>query len=195
MLLRERKRNKKWIWISVGVLILIALVVTGVVIAINNNGGKSDEGNNDGNNGTSADIGGQTSVNGTSNENNAGVNEEEKFAEEEVAKKKVVQYEGEDPNNSGVLTGTLTYSGVTNGMLVIRMSIDQYVGAGTCDLALMRSGETVYKSVANVRGDASTSTCEGFDVPVSELGPGSLEVVINITADGKTGVIRGEADI
>ena len=42
---------------------------------------------------------------------------------------------------------------------------------------------------------AATSTCEGFDVPVSELDSGLYQIVINLDADGKTGAIKGEAKV
>ena len=78
---------------------------------------------------------------------------------------------------------------------MIRVNIDQYVGSGSCELTLVRGGATIYNSIASIIGGASTATCEGFDVPVAGLGGGTVEININLSADGRSGTIRGEVGI
>lgn len=114
---------------------------------------------------------------------------------EEIEKEKepVVQYEGEDPNESEKLTGVVTYAGVAGDKLMIRVNIDQYLEDGVCELSLMQGGAK-YSDSAKINS-VTTATCEGFDVPVSELGGGNYQIVIKISAEGKTGTISGEAEV
>lgn len=118
-------------------------------------------------------------------------------SEEEVVVegKEIVQYEGENANNSETLTGVVTYAAVSGDKLIIRVSIDQYLSNGTCGLTLSRGGDTIYSSIANIIGSASTSTCEGFDVPISGLGGGATEINIKLDSGERSGVIRGEVNI
>ena len=110
-------------------------------------------------------------------------------------KEKVVQYDGEDPNTAQGLSGAITRASVTGSKFVLRVNIDQYLTEGTCELTIKRNGATIYNSIASIIGNASTATCEGFDIPVNQLGGGPVEININLSADGKGGVIRGEANI
>lgn len=115
---------------------------------------------------------------------------------EVVEKPKVEQYDGEDPNMSESLSGAITYAGVVDESLMIRMNIDQYLEEGRCELSLVKDGATIYNSVANVVSNVTTATCEGFDILMGELGEtGLIEIKINITAGNKTGVVWGEVGI
>ena len=120
---------------------------------------------------------------------------EEEYSERMAEQKKVKQYEGEDPNKAEELTGVITYAGVNNGVLMIGMNIDQFLSEGNCALSLMRSGDVVYSANAKIIAEVSTSTCDGFNIPVSDLGNGATEIVIKLSAGGKTGTIRGEVNI
>ncbi len=109
--------------------------------------------------------------------------------------KKVEQYDGDDPNSAQDLSGVVTYAGVNNGVLMIRINIDQYLNSGKCELTLSRDGATMHSSIASIIGSASTSTCEGFDVEVGELGGGNVEINIKLESNGRVGSIRGEVNI
>jgi len=118
----------------------------------------------------------------------------EEKKEEVVEKEKVVQYDGADPNESNGITGAITYTGVSGGSLMIRMNIDQYLNGGTCTLGLRQGGSTVYSAEVGIVDSASTSTCEGFNVPVNGLS-GKYNIVIYINSNGKTGEISGEVEV
>ena len=109
--------------------------------------------------------------------------------------KKVVQYEGEDPNKSESLSGVVTYAGVNGDKLMIRVNIDQFLDSGECALSLVRNGATIYSDTASVVGGAATATCEGFDVPVGQIGNGDVEIKIVVSANEKTGTINGRAGL
>ena len=140
----------------------------------------------------------------TSSENNSEekekVRESNKNVEGELKseapeKEKVVQYDGEEPNTAQGLSGAITHAAVSGANFVLRVNIDQYVTGGNCELTIKRNGATIYSNIVSIIGSASTATCEGFDIPVNRLGGGPVEININLSADGKGGVIRGEANI
>ena len=112
-----------------------------------------------------------------------------------VEEKKVVQYDGADPNKNDDLTGVITYAGASGDNLMIRINIDQYLSDGNCNLSLLNDGGVVYGDTAKIVASASTATCEGFDIPVSEVGSGNYEIVINLSSNDKIGVIKGEVNI
>lgn len=120
---------------------------------------------------------------------------EAELAGAEVEKKEVKQYEGEDANNFADLTGAITYTGVSGGFLRIRVNIDQYLESGTCTLALRKEGANIYSAEARIVASASTATCEGFDIPTSELETGDYVIVIYISSGEKTGEIDGEVRV
>ena len=180
----QRRRNyKKLIWWGVGV-ILVVLVIVGVVIGVNNANKTDNPKSSDSEKVEQKDQSGQNEK-----------TEAEKRDEEVANQQKVTQYEGEDPNTIEVLSGVITYAGVSDGVLMIRTSIDQYLTEGICELTLTRGGDIIYSDTTNIVGDVSTATCQGFDVTTAGLGEGNLEIIVNLNADGKSGAIRGEASI
>lgn len=105
------------------------------------------------------------------------------------------QFEGGNPNQNTAITGAITYVGVNDKELVIRVNIDQYLNGGTCNLVLSRGGVDIYGKEAKIIDSASTSTCEGFNVPLKELSSGNYQIRINLSSERKTGLITGEASI
>ena len=122
--------------------------------------------------------------------------EETKSTEKnETEEKKATQnYEGANPNEKEDLTGIITTSRVSDDKLVIRVSIDQYLTSGTCKLTLKKPDKT-YEESTNITSDASTSTCEGFDIPVSKLESGIWNILIDLSSNDKNGKIEGEVEI
>ncbi len=131
------------------------------------------------------------------NDSQAGQTDGDDSTEE---KEPVPQYDGDDPNTAPNLTGALTYAKIMktpNGdeMLVLRVNIDQFLSEGTCDLTIKNGDESVYEDSTAIIDSASTSTCTGFDVPVSEIRSGNMQIVIKLTSGDRTGVIDGEIKI
>lgn len=107
------------------------------------------------------------------------------------------QYEGENPNNSEGITGYISHNAVSGDVLRLRVVINQMMdNTGNCELILSskESGSVVKKTTKTVSGP-TTGTCEGFDIPISELGSGGWGIEIKIDANGKSGIIRGEVSI
>lgn len=109
-------------------------------------------------------------------------------------KQPTIQYSGSNPNDAGELSGAITYTGITNDTLAIRVNIDQYVSEGTCSLTVAGS-KTYYVEAATVVDSASTATCEGFNVPLSQIKDSVVRVTIEVNADGKKGVIFGDVSL
>jgi hypothetical protein len=178
---RRRKRSKKWISRLFFLLLLIAAVVVCYFVweAYFKEKKEVPKGKDD-----------QTQiVKPTEKE------EDKKEEEEPIQKEEVPQYDGEDPNEQGGLTGVITYLGVSGSDLVVRVNIDQYLTSGSCEINVIKGGEVLYTSLASVIDSASTSTCEGFNVPVENLSSGKIQVNINVSSGEKTGIISGETEI
>lgn len=182
----RRRNNRKRLWWGGGVVLVAIVVIIGVVIWQNS------QNNNQNNQNEASEV--EKIEQKDELEVNNPANDENKD-KETVNKPKVVQYEGGDPNIAEELSGVVTYAGVNSGVLMVRTNIDQYLTEGICELTLTRGGTIIYSDTTNIVGDVSTATCEGFDIPVSGLGEGNLEINIKLTSGGKTGTLRGEVSI
>ncbi len=179
---KRRRRSKKWVS---RVLFLLLIVAAGVICYFVWDGYFRDKSND-------TPKSGETTLTEQKNDKKEENKPEEKKKEPEVKEKEpVVQYDGGDPNTANDITGVITYAGVTGSNLVIRVNIDQFLNGGTCTLSIKQGGSTVYNSSAAVAESASTSTCQGFNVPVSGLPKGQVEIVINVSSNGKSGNISG----
>ena len=115
--------------------------------------------------------------------------------EEPKQEEKVPQYEGESPNKSETLTGLITYADVVDEELTIRVNIDQFLQSGNCNLTMSRNGVTYYTQSVGIQESVTTSTCDGYKIPVSDLPKGDLSVEIDLESDGKSGKIVGKVRI
>ena len=115
--------------------------------------------------------------------------------EEPKQEEKAPQYDGDNPNNSESLTGMITYADVSEGSLIIRVNIDQFLSNGTCNLVMSRNGATQYTQSVGILESVTTSTCDGYKIPVSELSEGDFTVEIGLESDGKSGRIVGRVRI
>lgn len=75
---------------------------------------------------------------------------------------------------------------VSNRTLYIRSSIDALRITGTCDLSLIRDTSKLNKSVP-VQALAQSTTCQGFDIPLSELSSGEWTISLTVTSGDETG--------
>lgn len=179
----RRRRSKKWIsWLIILILLIAAAVVC--VLVWNSYFKPKDEPKPEE----------QSSVEEKKEEQKTEENKKQTESQPEE-KKKVEQYDGEDPNKKAEITGVITYAGVSGDNLMIRVNIDQYLNSGTCSLTLRQGGGNAYSATASVIDAASTSTCEGFNVPVSGFPAGTYNIIIYINSGDKTGEISGEVTL
>lgn len=179
-MVKRRRRNKKWLKV---ILFLILIIIVGVVCFL-----VWDSYFKDDNSEVESEVIEQPIV----EQGNTEAESEVEESVEVVEKEEVLQYDGADPNESVDLTGVITYTNVANGVLTIRVNIDQYISSGSCELILVRGGAEIYSETVQMIDSASTSTCKGFDVSTDGLGSGSTSVIINLSGDNKNGVISGE---
>ena len=176
----RRKRDFRWIkWLLFLVLIIVAIVV--VVLVKNNYFGEKQENN-------------------TKQSENSSKTEEKKTSDEEKPKEeqqeeKVPQYDGESPNKSENLTGLITYADVVNDELVVRVNIDQFLQSGNCNLTMNRNGVTYYSQSVAIQESVTTSTCDGYKIPVGDLSKGDFQIEIDLESEGKSGKIVGRVRI
>lgn len=180
-MMARRRRSKKWIsWIIILVLLILAGAVCFLVFE---NYFKEKE----------------TPVEDEELETSLDVKEEEvvieREEEEAVKKEEVVRYEGENPNNLSEITGVITYAGVSGDNLMIRLNIDQFLDGGECMLLLSTAGNVVYSNTVNVVDSATTSSCDGFNVPMSLLESGHYNIAVKVESGAKKGEINGEVDL
>lgn len=109
---------------------------------------------------------------------------------EEEIDKTPVQFEGENPNTQDNLSGSITAAFISGEKAIIRVNIDQFLSTGSCELVLT-SGNQTYSESARIIPEASTSTCEGFDIPLEKISTGTWQILINLSSDSKTGQITG----
>ena len=180
---RRRKRSKSWIsWLIILILLIAACVMVYLVWDSYFNDDKEKP---------------QVDETEKVEEKTEPVEGEfEPEAEKVEQKEEIIQYDGENPNQGSDITGVVTYAGVSGGKLMIRVNINQYLSGGSCALRLLFENDVVmYSDTASVVDSASTSTCEGFDVPTAGLSSGNYKIIINVDSGAKTGVINGEVNL
>lgn len=179
----KRKRNFRWLkWLLFLILIVAAIVI--VVLVKNNYFGEKKQDNPQ-----------QSEDAGKKDEQKTEEESKKESKEDSKPEEKAPQYEGESPNKSENLTGLITYADVVNDELVIRINIDQFLQSGSCNLTMSRNGVTHYTQTVGIQESVTTSTCDGYKIPVSELPKGDLAVEIDLESDGKSGKITGRVRI
>lgn len=178
-----RRNNRKWLWWGIGILVVVAIIAA--VIIVVNRSMTSEKTSSQGQN--------QVVIPAEKKEEKK---EESAKAEETTSQKEEVkQYDGENPNTAETLTGVISYAGVSGDNLLVRVNIDQYLSNGSCKLALTRDGNIIYSATGAIESSVSTSTCDGFNVPVSEIGNGNFKIEVALESDNKYGKIVGEVTI
>lgn len=180
----RRRRSKKWI----GVLMFLILAVVAVVMVVlvkNNLFGDKAEKNN-----SHTDTSVEQNKDEKKDDNKP--NDQKADSKEEV---KVPQYEGESPNKSETLTGLITYADVSGEDLVVRVNIDQFLQEGNCSLSVIKNGANLYSETVAIQESVSTSTCDGFKIPVSRLSKGDLQIEILLESGDRNGKITGRVRI
>lgn len=84
---------------------------------------------------------------------------------------------------------TITAASQNNPFLQIRVLIGAVESTGTCTLTLVNTDNPTITKTASTQALASTSTCKGFDVPISELSIGKWNITINYSSDALIGSV------
>ena len=106
------------------------------------------------------------------------------------------QYENTDTTPTTKLTGFITYSGKNSNNLTIRITINQLLKeTGTCTLTLPSTNGQKIERTATTIDNPSSATCQGFDIPLSEIPVGDYQIDIDIKTAHQNGNIKGSITI
>jgi predicted secreted protein len=87
----------------------------------------------------------------------------------------------------------ITASAQNGSVYQIRVLINSVVSESTCTLVLEQGNSRVTKT-ASTQTLAQTSTCQGFDVPTSELSLGTWKTTISLSGSSQ-GSVTGEIEV
>lgn len=91
------------------------------------------------------------------------------------------------PNsNKSTVGADITSVNQDASLLHIRALVQAVTSSGTCTLAMTGPQQKTYSSSASVQALPSTSTCKGFDIPLSQLEKGDWKITITFNNDKLT---------
>lgn len=109
------------------------------------------------------------------------------------------RYEGGSTQSQPSLTGSVSIATPVNETMRVRVTINQWIDDpnGKCELTLTRPNGQAYTDQAKLIANPQTSSCYGWDIPVSKLGQVKGHWVVKVVASGggKTGTITDEVDL
>lgn len=202
----KKHNNKKKIIIAVIVVVIIAAVAAGAWFFTrpNNDDGQksnddtiqdedkqSDSGDDDTSDGSSDDASDQTDEQADS-----------QTADDDPTNggKTPPRYEGGSVQDSDTLTGNISGISVAGSNLSIRVTINQYITDpdGRCELTLTSPSGATYDYWSDLIQNPQSTSCYGWDIPVSELGgnvSGHWTAKVVVNGDGRTGTFTQEVDL
>lgn len=71
----------------------------------------------------------------------------------------------------------------SSGTLYVRTLIQTVTSSGTCSLSMVSANGKTYTASSSVQAGPSSSTCQGFNIPVSSLENGNWSVTISFQND------------
>lgn len=114
-----------------------------------------------------------------------------------------------DPNNPKTnkkrkktpkpIKGKIDNTSLVNGSLQVRVTINEVINDGTCELALVGPREQKYNNTTQIIANSSTtSICNGFDVLINDVEQdrdkqtGKWLVTVNLSTKTRHGKLTGE---
>lgn len=173
--------RRAW-FLALIVILIIAAVVCAIVFLVK-------PGQNLASDSARSDDGSTTSSTGYTPADGQHENEDEPYSDPDQI---TVQYEGENPNRASDLSGNITYTGYSNGVISIVTVINQYLDNGTCELKLTGSNGNIYTATSDIFAAVATSACSDFNIDVT---PDSYQIEILLTSGEKQGTITGEVSL
>ena len=113
--------------------------------------------------------------------------------------------EQKDPNNTRAkktpkpIKGKIDNTSLVNGSLQVRVTINEVINDGTCELSLVGPREQKYSNTTQIIANSSTtSICNGFDVLINDVErdrdkqTGKWLVTVNLSTKTRQGKLTGE---
>ena len=114
-----------------------------------------------------------------------------------------------DPNNPKTnkkrkktpkpIKGKIDNTSLVNGSLQVRVTINEVINDGTCELSLVGPREQKYSNTTQIIANSSTtSICNGFDVLINDVErdrdkqTGKWSVTVNLSTKTRQGKLTGE---
>lgn len=97
-------------------------------------------------------------------------------------------------SNNKSLETYITAASVEGETLYLRNEISGIYSVGTCKLTLTKGSSTVTRT-AGVQPLPKSSTCRGFNIPVSSLSAGQWNIRLDVTIDDETASTDGVVDV
>jgi len=88
--------------------------------------------------------------------------------------------EGSDKKSVGM---EITAANQTDSTLQVRTFIQTITSTGTCTIVMKNSQGMTYTNTVDTQALSSTTTCKGFDIPLSQLSSGAWTITINFSND------------
>ncbi len=112
----------------------------------------------------------------------------EEIAEGNTAKEETIQ-ENSSENATDApaksISQQITSSSISDGVLYVRNEIVGVYTSGSCTLTMSKDSQSIVKK-SGVQALAKTSTCKGFNIPVSELSKGIWSIILTVVVSDKT---------
>ena len=97
------------------------------------------------------------------------------------------------------IKGKIDNTSLVNGSLQVRVTINEVINDGTCELALVGPREQKYNNTTQIIANSSTtSICNGFDVLINDVEQdrdkqtGKWLVTVNLSTKTRQGKLTGE---
>lgn len=96
------------------------------------------------------------------------------------------------PNNLLITVNTI----INENTLYIRTTISELLGAGSCTLTLSnKPNSKPITLTSKIINSASTSSCDGWDIPLNTLNSGTWQLRIDVTSGNQSGNVSREVNI
>lgn len=113
-----------------------------------------------------------------------------------LAKEEVVNKSTSTPGDSNDGSIPVVITAIQPGdTVLIRTTIGIIATEGTCVLNMNGPDGKTYRGSTGIQAMSSTSTCKGFNVPLSELSSGKWTITISVKSAGAYGSATAEATL
>lgn len=181
----SKRRIRTGVFIVILIIILIGVGI-GAFFLTKHFASKPSQESNSSSFQSSSSTSDNSSTNNSSNEENAP-------STKDPESQTPAQYEGENPNSLGALTGVINFAGVSEGSLLINVSIDQYV-SGNCDIIINNPATSEELRFSTIIIAGPTSGFCSYEGPIPRT-RGKWNITVNLKSDHKAGVVTGEMEL
>lgn len=209
MEIRHQKSKKKIIIAVIIIVILVVVAVVGIMAYRNSRNDESTQKSTDSTqsdenikSSDDADESNSSESDETTDENDSESDDTDSSTNNDPTNggKTPPRYEGGYVQDSENLTGDISGISVVGDNLSVRVTINQFITDpdGRCELTLTSPSGANYQYWSDLIQNPQTTSCYGWDIPVSELGgnvSGHWSATVTVSGDNRTGTFTKEVDL